>query len=146
MSRSAIPIPGMGATVPPMSTGTREPDDLSRAIANEINGERHRQRLTQTEVFKRAGIPRTSYVTIEKGTKVADSTQLVKIADVLGIKTSTLLLRAEENIVITARPKTPAEKAHDHHLRRFPPKDPELKRDDSDAGDECDPDGLVAHA
>ena len=141
-----MPVPGMGATVPRMSTGTREPDDLSRAIADEINGERHRQRLTQTEVFKRAGLPRTSYVTIEKGTKVADSTQLGKIAAALGVKLSTLLLRAEENIVVTPEPKTDAEKTHDYYLRRFPPKDLELKRDESDAGDDSASDDQAEQA
>jgi len=110
----------MSANVPRMSTGKREPDDLSRSIANEINGERHKQRLTQADVYTSAGITRTPYIKIESGKYPADSVQLASIARALGLKTSTLVIRAEANLTPALARKTSAQKARDYRERTHP--------------------------
>ena len=110
----------MSANVPRMSTGKREPDDLSRAIANEIYDERRKQRLTQADLYTSAGITRTPYIKIEKGSYPADSVQLASIARALGIKTSALVMRAEANLTSTPARKTNAQKARDYRERTHP--------------------------
>lgn len=89
---------GFGSIVPRMSTGARKPDNWSRAVALQIKIERTTAGLTQTEVFKRAGIPRTSYILLESGKRPGDTVQIEKIARVFGLRTSELMARAEAQV------------------------------------------------
>lgn len=78
------------------ATNARERSAWSDAIADEIRAERARAHLTQKDVFEAAGIPRATYLRIETGQRVADTTQLARICLALGLKVSTLTARAED--------------------------------------------------
>lgn len=46
-------------------------------------------------MIERSGIPRSTYIRLETGKRVADITQLARIAGALGISVSTFLERVE---------------------------------------------------
>lgn len=82
-----------------MGTNAREAGGpLNQALANEIRAERARQRLTQAQVIKKSGLPRSTYVRLEAGDRVIDVQQLDKIARAFGIPMNELVERAERLI------------------------------------------------
>lgn len=78
-----------------MGTNGREQSGWSRTVAAQIRAERAASGLTQSEVMARSGIPRSTYLRIEKGTHVADTTELKKITGALGISMSEFFQRVE---------------------------------------------------
>lgn len=76
----------------------RERSAHSKAIADQIKAERARRGLIQEEVYKPIGMARATYIRIENGTRVADVTQLSKIADLFGMPLSLLVARAEAEL------------------------------------------------
>jgi transcriptional regulator with XRE-family HTH domain len=72
---------------------------LNRALANEIRGERNRQRLTQEKLGEMAGIPRATYTRLEAGTRAIDVQQLNLIATALRMPPSRLVERAERAVL-----------------------------------------------
>lgn len=76
----------------------RERSEFSQAVAAQVRAERARLGMTQQQVFDAAGMARMTYVRIENGSRVADVTQLAKIATVLGMSLSLLMQRAEEEV------------------------------------------------
>lgn len=76
----------------------RERSEFSQAVADQIKAERARRGLTQQQVFEPAGMARMTYVRIENGTRVADVTQLSRIAEVFGMPLGLLVTRAGEEV------------------------------------------------
>lgn len=76
----------------------RERSDYSHAVAEEMHAERTRQRLTQQQVADAAGMSRITYTRLELGQRVADVTQLARVADALGLQMSELIARAEQEM------------------------------------------------
>lgn len=83
-----------------MSThdNARERSDWSEAVAAQIRAERAAAGLTQAQVYEPAGLPRSTYLRIEKGTRVADTTQLARILGVLGLRMSVFFARVEDRL------------------------------------------------
>jgi len=81
-----------------MGSNSREPDGWSRAVAAQIRAERAACGLTQTQVFTRARMPRSTYIRVETGERVGDVIQLSAISRALGIRLVTLIERAEERM------------------------------------------------
>lgn len=71
----------------------------SDAVAAQVRAERAAANLTQTQLFKGAGLSRSTYIRIEKGTHVADVTELSKLCGVLGIPLSQFFARVEQRFV-----------------------------------------------
>lgn len=79
-----------------MGTNAREAGGLlNQALADEIRAERARQRLTQAQVIERSGVPRSTYVRMEAGTRAIDVVQLDRVAVAFGVSARELLERAE---------------------------------------------------
>jgi len=81
-----------------MGTNSRKRSGWSQTVAAQIRAERAASGLTQIEVYTRAGIPRSTYLRIERGTHVADTTELAKIADVLDVCMSEFFRRVENRM------------------------------------------------
>lgn len=73
----------------------RERSDWSEAVAAQVRAERAAAGLTQAQVYEPAGLPRSTYIRVEKGTRVADTTQLARICNVLGLRMSEFFARVE---------------------------------------------------
>lgn len=76
----------------------RERSPHSQAIADQIKAERARRGLTQREVYDAIDMARMTYIRIENGARVADVTQLAKIASVFEMPLALLIQRAEAEI------------------------------------------------
>ena len=111
------------------------------ALAKAIRSEQGALDLSDADVANAAGIPTTTYWSLSKGRTAVKTAQLRKIAHALGMTPGQLFDLADARMAKmqapgAPEPKTDAEKTRDYYLRRFPPKDLELKRDESDAGDD----------
>lgn len=81
------------------TTGTaRERSDWSDAVAAQIRAERAAAGKTQAQVYETAGISRSAYLRIEKGTRVVDVSQLARICAVLNLGLSTFFERVEDRL------------------------------------------------
>ena len=78
-----------------MPSGSQELSEFSLTVAAQVRAERAAARLTGDEMIDKSGIPRSTYWKIEKGTHVADTTQLTRICTVLGINLSEFFHRVE---------------------------------------------------
>ena len=78
-----------------MGTNGREQSGESRTVAAQIRAERAASDLTQLEVYTRAGIRRSTYLRIEAGSHVADTTEVARITRALGITMSEFFRRVE---------------------------------------------------
>jgi len=76
----------------------REQSGWSRTVAAQIRAERAAAGLTQIELYTRAGIPRSTYLRIERGSHVADTTELNKLTDALDISMSEFFRRVENRM------------------------------------------------
>ena len=79
------------------STG-HERTAWSDAVARQIAAERAYRRWTQAEMVERSGIPRSTYIRLENGSRVADVSQIFRICEALGIKHSEFTQRVEERL------------------------------------------------
>ena len=121
------------------------------ALAKAIRAEQGALDMSDADVANAADIPTTTYWSLSKGITAAKTAQLRKIARALGMTPGQLFDLADARMskmqaLEAPEPKTDAEKTHDYYLRRFPPKDLELKRDESDAGDDSASDDQVEQA
>ena len=89
-----------------MATGVREPSDFSLTVADQIRAERAGHRFTAEQMYTQSGISRSTYLRIEKGTHVADTTQLARICGVLGIGLSEFFHRVEARMINGNKPVT----------------------------------------
>jgi len=121
----------MGDTVRAMSpkaSNARKISDLSRAVAAQICAERSALGLNQKEGYEQIGMPKGTYIRIEKAERPADFTQIEQIAASYGLSVLTLVARASERLnpdgtytppEIPSR-KTNAEKAQAYRDRTHP--------------------------
>jgi transcriptional regulator with XRE-family HTH domain len=82
-----------------MATNTRKPNAVSQAIAAQLRAERAAAGLTREQVYEAAGVSRSTYARIEKGSIVIDTAQLAAIAAVLGVPASDIWRRAEDRML-----------------------------------------------
>lgn len=75
---------------------SRERSAWSDAVAEQIRAERAILHWTQKKVYEAAGLPRSTYIRLENGKRVADSTQLSRLCGVYGIPISEFFRRVEE--------------------------------------------------
>lgn len=68
-----------------MATNKRERSDFSDAVAAQVRAERAAADLTQAQVYEPAGLSRSTYIRLESGTHIADTTQLAHICTALGV-------------------------------------------------------------
>lgn len=81
-----------------MGTNGREQSGWSRTVAAQIRAERAASGLTQSEVMARSGIARSTYLRIESGKHIADTTELAKITEALDLAMSEFFRRVENRI------------------------------------------------
>lgn len=80
-----------------MGTNSRTAGPWTEAVAAEIRAERARQKLSQVALAEASGVPRSTLVKLEAGTRPIDMEQLRQIADALHISQWELVRRAESN-------------------------------------------------
>lgn len=78
-----------------MGDNARERSPWSDAVAAQIRAERAAAEQTQEQVYTAAGIARSTYIRLEKGTRVAGVTQLARICGALGMPLLTFMERVE---------------------------------------------------
>jgi len=78
-----------------MGTNSREQSAWSQTVAAQIRAERAASGLPQVEVYTRAGISRSTYLRIEAGKHVVDTSELAKITRALDITMSEFFQRVE---------------------------------------------------
>lgn len=79
-------------------TTARERSPISDAVAATIRAERAAAELTQSDMQDRAGIPKQTYIRIEKGQRVVDVTQLAHICAALGLTLEQFMARVGERL------------------------------------------------
>ena len=82
-----------------MTDNARERSAWSDAVSAQIRAERAAAGLTQADVVKRSGIPRSTYIRIESGSRVPDVTQLARLCDSWGLGLSEFFRRVEGRMV-----------------------------------------------
>jgi transcriptional regulator with XRE-family HTH domain len=65
-------------------------------VAAQIRAERAARHMTQEQVIALSGLPRSTYLRLEKGTRVPDADQLKRLCDGYGMKLSLFYSRVEE--------------------------------------------------
>ena len=68
-------------------------------VAAQVRAERAAAHLPQSKVTSMSGIARSTYLRIEAGTHVADTTELVKITRALGLSLSEFFQRVENRML-----------------------------------------------
>lgn len=68
---------------------------MTQAVADQIRAERAAARLTQREVWTRAGLTRSTYLRIEDAERDINTAQLAALAPVFGLTLTQLVERAE---------------------------------------------------
>ena len=81
-----------------MSENSRERSPFSEAVAAQIRAERGASGMTQRETYEHAGLPKSTYIRLEQGTRVADMTQIARLCTVWGIPTSQFFHRVEDRM------------------------------------------------
>lgn len=87
-----------------MATNKREASAYSAAVAAAIRELRLQTRPVWTinEASKRTGIPRSTYVKLESGVMVADTTQVYKVCKAHNLALSSFFHMVEEMVAVTA--------------------------------------------
>lgn len=80
----------------------RERSDFSEAVAAQVRAERAAAGITQAEVVRRSGLSRSTYLRIESGAHIADTTQLARICGVYGLALSAFFERVEDRVASVA--------------------------------------------
>lgn len=78
-----------------MASNKRERSVYSDAVAATIKGERAAAGLHQRDMIERTGISRSTYIRIEAGTHVADTTEVARICAALGLGFADFFHRVE---------------------------------------------------
>ena len=81
-----------------MSDNSRERSAWSAATAAQVRAERAALDWTQEQVAKASGIPRITYIRIEKGQRVPDVTQLARLCGVFRLPMSEFVARVEARV------------------------------------------------
>lgn len=77
---------------------SRERSPWSDAVAAQIRAERAAKGWTQDQMIERSGIPRSTYIRLEKGIRVADATQMARVCGALGLRLSEFWVRVEQRL------------------------------------------------
>lgn len=81
-----------------MNDNGRERSPWAETTAAQIRAERAAADLTQAEMIAASGIPRSTYLRLESGARVSDTTQLARICGALGLSLSEFFRRVEGRI------------------------------------------------
>lgn len=81
-----------------MADNMREHGLVSEVTASQIRAERAAAGLGQTEMVERSGLSRSTYIRLEKGTRVADVEQLRRICNALNLSMTTFMDRVQQRI------------------------------------------------
>jgi transcriptional regulator with XRE-family HTH domain len=76
----------------------RNRSGLTRAVAAQIRAERAASGLTQQKVVDKSGIPKSTYIRLESGERVADVQQLAAFCAALDIPLAVFMQRAEDRL------------------------------------------------
>lgn len=79
-------------------TTSRERSTWSDQVAAQIRAERAASGLTQAEVITASGMTRSTYLRVESGERVADTTQLARLCGVFNLPLSVFFRRVEERV------------------------------------------------
>lgn len=79
-----------------MASNTRERSHWSDAVAALVRAERAHKGWTQVQMVKETGLSRSTYMRIESGEHIADTTELSRICGAIGIPLSEFFRRVEE--------------------------------------------------
>lgn len=77
---------------------SRERSPWSDAVAAQFRAERAAKGWTQEQMSERSGIPRSTYIRMEKGARVADTTQIARVCGALGLRLSEFFQRVEQRM------------------------------------------------
>lgn len=86
-----------------MADNMREHGIVSEVTASQIRAERAASGLSQTEMVERSGISRSTYIRLEKGTRVSDVEQLRRICNALNISMTTFMERVTQRLAAIER-------------------------------------------
>jgi transcriptional regulator with XRE-family HTH domain len=86
-----------------MATNSRDKSNYSLTVADQVRAERAAARLSQAELYGRAGVARSTYLRIEKGTHIADVTELVRIVRALGLSMPEFFRRVDNRMTLANR-------------------------------------------
>jgi transcriptional regulator with XRE-family HTH domain len=86
-----------------MATNSRDKSNYSLTVADQVRAERAAARLSQAEVMRKAEIKRSTYIRIEKGTHIADITELDKIMRALGLSMPEFFRRVDNRMTLANR-------------------------------------------
>lgn len=87
-----------------MDTNSRERSSFSDALAAQIRAERAAAQWSQAELSRRSGVSRVSIIRIERGERVADTTQMVRFAQAFGLPLVEFVRRAEQRVLSETTP------------------------------------------
>lgn len=87
-----------------MASNKREQSAYSDAVARTVRAERAAAHLTQADMIERTGISRSTYVRIEKGDHVVDTTEVARICGALGLGLAEFFHRVELRVPVEADP------------------------------------------
>lgn len=79
-----------------MASNTRERTPWSDAVAALVRAERAHKNWTQLQMVKETGLSRSTYMRIESGEHIADTSELARICGAIGIPLSEFFRRVEE--------------------------------------------------
>lgn len=81
---------------PYMASNTRERTPWSDAVAALVRAERAHKGWTQVEMVRATGLSRSTYMRIESGEHIADTSELARICAAIGIPLSEFFRRVEQ--------------------------------------------------
>lgn len=81
-----------------MSDNARERSPWADATAAQIRAERAAAGMTQQQMIAASGIPRSTYIRLESGARVADTTQVARICGALRLPVSVFFQRVEGRV------------------------------------------------
>jgi transcriptional regulator with XRE-family HTH domain len=75
----------------------KDPDEFTKGLGEVFRAERERQKLSQNQLSRAAGVGRTGVIMFERGDRIPTVFVCKALANALGVKLSTLVRRAEES-------------------------------------------------
>jgi transcriptional regulator with XRE-family HTH domain len=97
-------VPIVGTLLSMAEDSGRNRSALTLAVAAQIRAERAASGLTQRQVMEKSGIPKSTYLRLESGERVADVQQLAAFCAAVDISLADLMRHAEERVARTAEP------------------------------------------
>ena len=82
-----------------MAQNRRDRNAWSDTVAAQLRAERAASGMTQKQIIDATGLGRSTYIRLEAGDRVADTSQLAAILAVLGLPMSEFMRRVEERMI-----------------------------------------------